>query len=456
MSLTPLTFTGISTFAQDFQSIVNRTVAIASLPVKTLENDQKSLGEQKTGLANLRNSVGSLAASLETLGGLSDGGASSVTSSSSAITASVTSGAVGGNYQISDITSLAVPAVGTSIGGWATAGSTQVSTGADHKVELMIDGVSHEITLTEETDNLNGLRDAINNLGAGANASILDTGAAAGDQRFYMVLSAKQAGDQTLELRTESGNAASATMEMTTPGSSANFKVNGRLVSTNDNNVTGVISGVNFRLNSTTASGEVINVSVASNASPVVSALNNFVSAYNMLVTGLDSQIGEKAGALAGNSLISDLYSRLRETTGLTGDGAVESLADLGIELDKNGLMSFDSTIVSTASESRLKDIVEFVSSPTSGLASFAAQFTEISDPIAGLIRSQLTALDTTDARLTDQIAAMTDRINDMQASLITKLQAADGLMAQLESQKTMLTASIASLDMLTNGKSTS
>ena len=86
MSLTPLTFTGISKFGRDFQSIVNRTVAIAALPVRALENDQKSLGEKKTALTSLRNSVGGFAASMESLGTLSAGGAMSVTSSSSAVT----------------------------------------------------------------------------------------------------------------------------------------------------------------------------------------------------------------------------------------------------------------------------------------------------------------------------------------------------------------------------------
>lgn len=453
MSLTPLTFTGISKFSSDFQSIVNRTVAIAALPMQVLQNDQKSLTEKKSALADLRNSVGGFAASLETIGTLGEGGATTVSSSSTSVSAALGTGASPGNYQITDVTSLAEPAVATSSTAWATANSTAVSTGSDHKVELLIDGVSHEIALTESTDNLNGLRDAINALGAGASASLIDAGAAAGAQRYFLVLSAQQAGQQTLELRTESGNAASATMEMTNPGSSANFKVNGRLVSSNDNFVSGVIPGVNLRLNSTTASGEVINLTVSSNSSPVVSALTSFVSAYNALGSNLDSHIGENAGVLSGDSLISDLYGRLREVTGLQGSGSIKSLADLGITLGSNGVMSFDSTIVSTAGETRLKDIVSFLGSSTTGLAALTDRFSQISDPISGLIRSRLTSMDQTDSRLTEQISTMTDRIYDMQTTLLAKLQAADSLLARLESQQSMLTASIDSLNMVTNGK---
>jgi flagellar hook-associated protein 2 len=451
MSLTPLTFTGISNFASDFQSIVNRTVAIAALPVQSLQNDQQSLTEKKSALTGLRNSVGGFAASLESLGTLAAGGATAVTSSSATVTATLGSGATPGTYQITEITSLATTAVGTTTGGWASADSTPVSTGLDHKVELLIDGVSHEITLTPETDNLNGLRDAINALDAGASASLIDTGS--GLQRFVLVLSAAEAGQKILDVRTEFGNAASTTMEMTSPGSSASFKINGHLVTSNSNFVTGAIPGVDLRLNSISSSGQVVDISVASNSSPVVSAVTSFVDAYNDLVSSLDAHIGETAGVLSGSSLISDLYGRLREATGLQGEGEIKSLADLGISLDKNGVMSFDSTSISSASASRLKEVIGFLGSSTTGLAALTSRFTELSDPITGLIRSQITALDETDARLAEQIIAMTDRVSTMQITLLAKLQAADGLLARLENQQGMLTASIDSLNMLTNGK---
>lgn len=453
MSMTPFTFSGMSKYGQDFQSIVNRTVAIASLPVQALENDRKTVLEEKTAFSNLRNSVGGFAASMEALGKLSAGGAISVSSSSSAVTATLGAGASTGTYQISDITSLAVPAVATSIAGWATANATNVSTDPDHKVELLIDGVSQEITLTAATDNLNGLRDAINALGGGTSASVIDTGAeAAGGLRYFLVLAAHQAGQQTLEFRTKSGDIASATMEMTNLGSSASFKVNGRLVTSNDNSVSGVIPGVDLRLNST--SGQMINISLSSNSSPVVGALNSFVSAYNSLAANLDSHVGGSGGALSGNSIISDIYSRLREATGLQAPGNIKSLAQIGITLDVRGVMSFDSNAVSTAGESRLKDILTYLGSSTTGLSALTKRFTEISDPISGAIRQSLTSLDQTDARLTLQIDTMSERITDMQITLMAKLQAADGLLARLEGQQSMLLATIGSLNMVTNGKS--
>ena len=68
MSLSPLTFTGVSKFSSDFQTILNRTVAIASQPVQLLQNQQKDLLQQKLLVSNLSGGVAGLATAVENLG----------------------------------------------------------------------------------------------------------------------------------------------------------------------------------------------------------------------------------------------------------------------------------------------------------------------------------------------------------------------------------------------------
>ena len=43
MSITPLTFTGVSTYSNDFQTILSRAVQIAQLPLKALQNRDTGL-----------------------------------------------------------------------------------------------------------------------------------------------------------------------------------------------------------------------------------------------------------------------------------------------------------------------------------------------------------------------------------------------------------------------------
>jgi len=53
MGLAPLVFTGVSTYSSDLQTVLNRAVSIANLPVTQLQNRQKDLVQQKLLVTNL-------------------------------------------------------------------------------------------------------------------------------------------------------------------------------------------------------------------------------------------------------------------------------------------------------------------------------------------------------------------------------------------------------------------
>ena len=80
------------------------------------------------------------------------------------------------------------------------------------------------------------------------------------------------------------------------------------------------------------------------------------------------------------------------------------------------------------------------------------AQFTQLSDPTNGAIKAQQDQWDATDKRLTTQVTDLTARINAMQASLESKLQVADTLLASMASTQSMLTATIQSLNFASYG----
>ena len=170
MGISPLAFTGLSKFSNDFQAIVNRTVAIANLPVQRLQSDQANLLSKKSAMGNMRSSVSSLASALSSLGTLSKDRAVSAGSSSSKVSVTVNGSPVAATYQISDITSLATVASATSRNGYNSKTSTAVA-GGDHTISLVIGGTANTIALTESTDNLQGLADAINAGDYGVRAS---------------------------------------------------------------------------------------------------------------------------------------------------------------------------------------------------------------------------------------------------------------------------------------------
>jgi flagellar hook-associated protein 2 len=555
MGITPLRFTGISTFSDDFQAVVDRAVSIASLPLVEMQNDQADLLSRKNLLGGLSSVVGTLAAKVEALGALGQSkavGASSSDTSKVTVTAADT--AAPGVYTITDITSVASAASATSAAGYATADAAAVS--SDGVLELVVGYQSYTVDLTAEgKNNLNGLRDAINALGAGVTATVLNTGT--GETPYYLSLSSDSTGRRALELRETAGQAAAnllanapssteavystnsgydtrdaeavsadGSMQLVVGGvkyavdvsganhldglrdainalgagvtaavvdtgaasgryrltvtaaggqavrleetaddpssnvltnahlgSDASFSLNGLAISRSDNAVSGVVAGVTFNILDTTSPGEEIVVSLASNRGDLATALSGLVSAYNAVVDAINAQMGENAGMLTGDSIIREVQTRLRELTSYRGSGAVATLFDLGIEMDSTGKMSFDSDVFYALPNSDIAAAFTFLGSTSSGFGALHENFAQISDPISGLIQVQLERYDEADSRLEEQIASLTDRIDAMQTSLLARLQQADVLLASLESQQTMLDASIESLKLVLFGR---
>lgn len=453
MAIAPLTFTGISQFSDDFQTILQRSVSIASLPAKALENEQQDVLSKKMIVGGLRAAASDLAAAIGATGGLVSGGALAATSSSYAVQASAGAGAAPGLYQITNITSLAAQASARTASGVADTGSTQISSG-DHQLELSVGGQTFTLALDATTDNLAGVRDAINAAGAGVTAAIIDSGA--GPARYYLSLTANSPGETPIELRTSAGQPGSNILTPVSPGANAVFELNGVTITSNSNVVTNAVPGLTLELKATTAPGDVATVQIQPSAAPVVSALDAFTNAYNALVSRLDEQIGETAGLLSGDSVIGELGRALREITGYRGSGGLSSLFQLGISIDSGGHMSFDSTAVTILTPEALQDALAFFGDGSTGFSALESRLTALSDPTSGTLAALVESYDRTDKRLTDQITAIYDRVNAMQQTLMARLQAADTLLASLDGQKSMLTATIESLNTVSYGKRSS
>ena len=451
MGITPLVFTGISKFSQDLQTIASRSAAIAALPVQALQNDQRDLLAQKSAFTDLKSAIGDFAASLSQLGSLGDTSSLGVSSSSSGIGASITSSSLArqGVYFITEVTSLATRASSTSTTGLASTSATPVA-GPGLALQLLVGAQTFDVTLSEANNNLAGVRDAINALNAGVTASILNTGDPAAP--YFLSLTAVSAGAQGIELRTTPGQSATNILTQTAPGSSASLKINGQAVTASSNTLENLIPGVTLTLHELVPPGETVTVSLDPSVQPLLSGLGAFVNAYNGLVAKLDAQTGEKAGALSGHGIVNGVRSELRALFGVA-TGAVAGLADLGVTVDNDGRMSLDIWKLSTASPARLRDVFTFLSASANGLGAIAPRLEQYSQPVFGLIDKLTFSFDETDRRLQAQIERISERINAAQASLLSQLQAADALLASLESQQGMLDAATQSLNFVLYGR---
>ena len=447
-SIAPQRFTGVSSFSADFQAILTRATQIASVPIQQLQNQQGTLLSKKQSVASLNSNLQGLTDAVENLGELGRTRAVSLSSSNSNKVSVTSDGlSTSASYTITQITSVAKASSETTLTGLATADATPVD--SDNALELVLAGQTYALDLTAGGNNLNSLAAAINASGAAVRATVLNTG-----NGNYLSVTANSPGEQALQVRTTAGEADSNLLTATNQGANARFKLNGLDVVQTDNVISGVVPGLTFTILGTTAVDETITVAARSNRGDLATGLGAFVRAYNATRGELQKHIGETAGLLSGDYLIGEAGRTLHKLTGYQADGGVvKSLSDLGIEADKTGVLSFNSTKFYALGTAAVEGAFDFLGSKTTGFGRLSATVDQLSNPISGLLRTQQDSYDASDRRIQKQVDDITLRIERFQSGLTLKLQQADALLASLQSQQTSLEASLKAVNFATYGK---
>lgn len=443
-AFTPLPLNGVSQYSSDLENILNRAVQIAQIPIKALQNRDSDLLQQKTLLGTLSGSVAALASSLKSLGDVSAGQAISAASSDPSVVGVTNTGStLPASYVVDSITSAAAAASERSAAPYADSAATPVSVNGTMK--LVVGSNQYQFTLASNT--LVALRDKINSLGAGVTATILTTSGG-----NYLSVTAAATGATTLRIVDNPDNTPTQWLTSSNQGANAVFDLNGIHISQSSNVVNSVIPGVTFNIldSSTTP----VTISLKTDRGKLSDALESFVSAYNDLRSQLNGQEGPAAGLLSGDTVITQLENSMRHIAAYqTFSGSVKNLSDLGIEFDSAGRASFKQATFDSLTDSQVADAFNFIGSATKGFGAFSKALQEFSDPISGLIKTEQAGLDRTDASLQKQIATLTDRLNAMQTNLVARLQAADSMLAMLESQQKVLSASLQGLNVVLYGK---
>lgn len=451
-SFSPLVFTGVSKFSEDFQTIIDRSVKIARLPATALENQQKDIVQQKVLVSNLSSTVDSLATAVKNLGTIASKKALGASSTDTdKVTATNVSAAAPARYAITDITSIARQAAETSVSGYTDSSTSAVS--STGSLKLVVGSEEYNLNIAS-SNNLTTLRNAINSLGAGVTASVLTTGT--GANPYYLSITADTPGATTLQLLDDPSGTNTNLLTAANQGANTEFKINGVAVSKPSTTINDVVPGVVFSIKDTTASGEEVAVTLASDRSQLATALDGFVRAYNDTLDQVTAQMGESAGLLSGDFLVREVRGQLQKLAGYTGSGGgIDTLAEMGISFDNNGKVSLDSDVLDNLSATELQEAFEYFGDTRSGFGGLSQGLTAISDPFSGLAQIQIQQYDDANARITDKLTDINNRVTDMQKSMASRLQVMDTLLASLTSQQNTLTASIDSLNYSLYGKQT-
>ena len=285
-------------------------------------------------------------------------------------------------------------------------------------------------------NSLQGLSDYVNANSStlGVKATIINTSSDPENPDFHITLTANDTGATTLTLE-DSGSA--ALLGTSNQGTDAVFTVNGLAVTNSGNNIVDFAPGISLTI---VAAGQTT-IAALDDRTGIKNALNDFVIEHNASVARISGHIGETAGILSGDILIRESQSALRDIRSFTGAGTVKSFGELGLEVDSDGQLSFDSVVFDTLANADFDAIRTFLGDTTSGFAGNAfSRVKDLSDPVVGQIHTAIGFIAESDARLTLQIQSEQERVDQLIANLEQQFATADVLLSQLESQQTLLT----------------
>lgn len=241
-------------------------------------------------------------------------------------------------------------------------GTTKISTkdalGYSGKLTITngaTDGSDTALTVeidVKATDSLKDIANAINNAkdpsdstgtkGAGLKATIVNN---------QLVVSSEEMGDRTLTIGGDLKDSLGFRDSQTTKGQSAKFTLDGIEMERNSNTPTDVVDGVTLNFKKADAS-KTITLGLTNDTDKELSAVKDFVSQYNSVMSFLSEKmdVGDPSksdnttGALAGDSTLISLQSKLQSTVlgGKSVNGV--SAVTLGLSVDRNGTLSLDET----------------------------------------------------------------------------------------------------------------
>jgi flagellar hook-associated protein 2 len=436
----------------DVESIVSQLIELESQPLYNVQDEQALVSAQISAYGSLKSQISEFQSAMAALSSSSKFQLFTGTSSDESVfTASVGSDAAAGNYSF-EVVSLAdrdkvAFAAYTDSTSTVGSGTLNISVGSDSFTVAV--GASDSLATIAETIN-----SASDNTGVTATLITTDAGT-------RLVLTSDETGLDNALTVTVSGdgdgndadNAGLSALTYDKVGGTnyatqlataadASVKVDTFTVSSSTNTISGAISGITFTANSV-GSGT---LTVARDDEAIIEAVNDFVDAFNDLRTEIDTQ---RSGQLEADSTLLSLERSIFDVfnSGSAITGSVYSyLIEVGVTIDKEGVMSVDSSDLTDALNNDFDSFVNLFAATDEG---FAYRLEALADgwlQSDGLIDAREDGLQTQLDRLEDDEIRLEARLELIETRIRTQFSALDTLISELSSTGDFLTSQLAAL----------
>lgn len=440
-----ITFGGLSS-GLDTDSIISALVDVKTQQLVTpLQTRAAEITSRQVALATFQSQMSTLKSSASSLKDITAVKRSATSSDTSFVSIDSTDDdAVTGSYDV--VVSALATLDRVYFDGEADKDTTTFGTGT---ISITSNSVTKNVVIDSTNNTLQGIADAINATdGIEVQASIVNDG---GANPYRLVLTSKATGtvaDITHNIDTTlTGLAVDAGLTGSNNAVDASITVNSLSVTQSTNTFTDVIPGVKFTINDKDAT-KTIKVEVSSDTSAIKSALSSFVSNYNSLNSSYRSQFtysesSNSLGVLGTDFVLQNTQSRIKGLTfdvrlnlGLT---KYNSLSKLGISVDKNGVMSLDTSKLDTALADKPKEVETLFkgTSTVDGIFTKLYDYLEsLTNTTSGVLTKKSEGYDSQLDSLNDLIETRQDRIDAYEESLKERFTYLEEVLADLKAME--------------------
>lgn len=450
----------------DFGQVVDQLVKVSRIPVDRLTAKKATLNSKSTDYATLSTKLIALqsAADALRLPSLFDRTSVSV-SDPTVLSAAGSSTATAGTYTVR-VSQLAQAHQMTNRAATAVASTTTdiVSGGSGTFSFTVAGGATQTVTLAE-TATLEDLRAAINDLGAGVSAAIVNTGTEA-SPAYRLVLTATSTGDvndiaivadtTTLDFLNTGGTGGIDTLQAAQDAIVVvgNPALNPITIQRSGNTITDAIAGVTLTLTGTTGA-DTVSVNVSQDATAVKANIKALASAYNEVVKFINERdtydvTTKKGGLFFNEPTVRTVLGQIRTalSTSVPGLTTFQTVGQIGFKTERDGTVTIDDAKLDAAFSTSYAAVKSLFTrqAATTGIAQLLVDAVDaLDDAVSGAVTLRKNGLTAQIADLSDEIARKEDVIAQYEERLRRQYAALDGLLGRLQSQIGFLQANSAS-----------
>jgi len=410
----------------DTSSLITGLVNADSGRLNALKAKQTSTNSAISTLSDISSALGTLQSAVDALSTANGVGSFSGTSSSPAIAISTTGNAKPGAYSM-NVTQLAkaqrtysntYSAANTAVG---QSGTLSIQVGSGTPASINIAG----------SDTLDQIASKINGAGARVSASVFYDGSA-----YRLQVSGLDTGKDNALTFTQTGLDLGLNVAANTVQKAQNSIVNidGFDVQRSTNQVVGAIQGVTLALTATTTSP--VDVTVASDSKGLATKIQSLVTAYNSVLSKINTAAGKGSTKAANSELASD--STLRGITNrlstalqtINGSSKYNTLGSVGLSLQRDGTLSLDTNKLNAAVTADAGAVTALFAGTGAGntgvMGTISSTIKAYNQTGTGLLTQHQSDLQSRVRTMTDSVNREQDRLDRYQALLQKQFAAMD------------------------------